>query len=63
MYHTDFIGQVPEVQPMNFQYKKPAMAPITVKANLNRFILFFIQPYLAYETAVLGICSDAGNKY
>jgi hypothetical protein len=53
---------VPEVQPINFQYKKPAMAPITVKANFNRLILFFIQAHLAYETAGFQISSGMWNK-
>jgi len=30
-YHFDFIGHVPDWQPINFQYRKPPIAPARVK--------------------------------
>lgn len=38
-YQTEFIGQVPLLQPTNFQYKKPPSAPINVKIICSRLFL------------------------
>ena len=39
MYQTDLITQVPDRQPINFQYRNPPRAPVKEKIIINRFFL------------------------
>lgn len=62
----DVIGQVPVVQPINFQYRNPPVAPSTIPSSVSQCLLknnFAMRLLICCLLINISTCNDSANLY